>query len=400
MAMTFQCAKCGRSLYAPSKFAGRTIECPGCRQSIEVPELPSNKVSDATLVKLPCPSCSSPLRLSGELHARRIRCNACHTTLTVSADPWKLSVVEGPSRGVPSSAQPETAKPPEIATPPLAAGSTRRPAAASPPPRPPAAVRIPPIPEVDDFEPVVLYPVGSASAPAGTRASPGVELDGLEPVVLYPVGSASAPAGTRAPQGVEPDGLEPVVLQPVSDQNGSTPPTWFLQAARRRKRHRLIATLAGPGLLLVVGLLVAGYFLVSGGAFRGADLFSGTWKLSRAEPEIGVMSASQIVTIQRPGGKYNVRWSVGGRNNECSATRTGDNLVVAWDNPVEWPKDLAGWNRPVGKGTMTFSREGGLLKLTQQFPGAGIMPKLEAWYQQDSTSNSSRKVDRLIQSPW
>ena len=371
MAMTFQCAKCGRSLYAPSKFAGRTIECPGCRQSIQVPELPSNKVSDATLVKLPCPSCSSPLRLSREHHGRRVRCNACHTTLTVSADPWKLSVVEGPSRGVPSSAQPETAKPPEIATPPLAAGSTRRPAAASPPPRPPAAVRIPPIPEVDDFEPVVLYPVGSASAPAGTRAPPGVE----------------------------PDGLEPVVLQPVSDQNGSTPPTWFLRAARRRKRHRLIATLAGPGLLLVVGLLVAGYFLVSGGAFRGADLFSGTWKLSRAEPEIGVMSASQIVTIQRPGGKYNVRWSVGGRNNECSATRTGDNLVVAWDNPVEWPKDLAGWNRPVGKGTMTFSREGGLLKLTQQFPGAGIMPKLEAWYQQDSTSNSSRKVDRPIQSP-
>jgi len=226
MPINFQCPKCGRLVRAGSKYVGRTVKCPGCQQPIQVPQS-SSEISGEKLAELPCPRCKSLLRLTRKLHGRRVRCNTCHTAIVVSANPWKLSIVESPRVKEPARTQRETGKPPRAAATPPPAGSTAQAVAASPPP----------LPEADDLEPIVLQPIG--------------------------------PENTPSPSA-EPDGLEPIVLQPIDDQPKGRSATASFHTTPRNKRRILIAAFAGGGLLAVILIVAVGYsILFDGGLLRG-----------------------------------------------------------------------------------------------------------------------------------
>ena len=47
-------------------------------------------------VALACPTCNAKLRLTRQLHGKKVHCTKCATALTVSADPWSLLVVGVP----------------------------------------------------------------------------------------------------------------------------------------------------------------------------------------------------------------------------------------------------------------------------------------------------------------
>ncbi|HUT09730.1 MAG TPA: hypothetical protein VMY42_04480 [Thermoguttaceae bacterium] len=95
----------------------------------------------------PCPKCGKQLRLTEKVRGRRVRCNACKTVLTVSAETWELTVSGGPSAATPKGpaaaapAAPRSAAPPSL---PSGAGPPPVPSAMGFPPTLPSAAAGPP----------------------------------------------------------------------------------------------------------------------------------------------------------------------------------------------------------------------------------------------------------------
>ena len=84
------CKKCGRVVYAAPEKVGQTVECPGCREPMEIVAA----VSRDAPVHLECPRCRSLMRVVRELDGRRVRCTTCQTVYLLSANPWKLLRLE------------------------------------------------------------------------------------------------------------------------------------------------------------------------------------------------------------------------------------------------------------------------------------------------------------------
>jgi hypothetical protein len=95
MAISTSCSNCGRVVYASHNEAGLAKPCPGCGYSIPIPADSSAAVEKPAIKD--CPQCGSKLRLVRQLHGKNVRCNRCGVVLTVSADPWRLSMVNGAS---------------------------------------------------------------------------------------------------------------------------------------------------------------------------------------------------------------------------------------------------------------------------------------------------------------
>ena len=124
------CAKCGRLLDVPENVQGEKVVCPGCRNWIQIPTFASSGTAmPETPVLMTCPRCRSALKLVRSLAGMRVRCNTCHTALTVAVDPWKLTPAKpavlpdkpaGDTVDPPSDAPPEPAADghtdPELAT--------------------------------------------------------------------------------------------------------------------------------------------------------------------------------------------------------------------------------------------------------------------------------------------
>jgi hypothetical protein len=99
MAISVSCSNCGRVVYASEKDAGKTKPCPGCGYSLTIPTDPSLHTEKPTTKD--CPQCGNRLRLIRQFHGKHVRCTKCGVVLSVSADPWRLSVV-----GIPSAISP------------------------------------------------------------------------------------------------------------------------------------------------------------------------------------------------------------------------------------------------------------------------------------------------------
>ena len=95
MPINVTCSKCSRLVFAPAERAGNSVACPGCGESIPVPADASPTAEQA--VALACPGCNAKLRVTRQLHGKKVHCTKCATALAVSADPWSLSVVSGSS---------------------------------------------------------------------------------------------------------------------------------------------------------------------------------------------------------------------------------------------------------------------------------------------------------------
>lgn len=89
VSIALACPKCGHMEYASFTMAGKRWQCPVCAQWAVVPQ----DVPTETPVMLPCPGCSSELRVVRQLLGKQVRCNACGIVLTVSGDAQHLSLV-------------------------------------------------------------------------------------------------------------------------------------------------------------------------------------------------------------------------------------------------------------------------------------------------------------------
>jgi hypothetical protein len=110
MAFQMNCPHCAKQLNVTEKAFGKTVPCPGCNWPIDVPRLPpvgvdQNFVNDNPVTRQ-CPHCGSLLRLVQQLRGKRVRCNTCGNSLTVSGDPLRLSLVGAESIALPAEADP------------------------------------------------------------------------------------------------------------------------------------------------------------------------------------------------------------------------------------------------------------------------------------------------------
>jgi DNA-directed RNA polymerase subunit RPC12/RpoP len=72
-----QCPKCAGTVEAPEDLAGRTTQCPRCRQRVLVP-LPA-------IIHLVCPECRVKMGVPGRLAGESTRCGQCGARVLV---PW------------------------------------------------------------------------------------------------------------------------------------------------------------------------------------------------------------------------------------------------------------------------------------------------------------------------
>jgi putative phage-type endonuclease len=73
MAFKFQCPHCDRHLEADEALVGRTIDCPSCATSLEVPP-----VTNSMAFKFDCPHCGQRLEATKDLIGRTFPCPGCN----------------------------------------------------------------------------------------------------------------------------------------------------------------------------------------------------------------------------------------------------------------------------------------------------------------------------------
>jgi hypothetical protein len=78
------CAKCGHSIGASEKYAGKTVACPKCKAAIHVTN-PSGQTETCppNIIKFHCPHCNQKIGLPSEYEGKQVRCAKCKNTFVV-----------------------------------------------------------------------------------------------------------------------------------------------------------------------------------------------------------------------------------------------------------------------------------------------------------------------------
>ena len=78
---------CGHSFDAPSKYAGKKVKCPKCKEPLQVPA--GNKSgkggkSGTSKISVKC-GCGKDFQVKAELAGKRVKCPGCGAPLTIQA---------------------------------------------------------------------------------------------------------------------------------------------------------------------------------------------------------------------------------------------------------------------------------------------------------------------------
>jgi hypothetical protein len=79
-----RCGKCGQTIGAPDKYAGKTVACPKCKANVQIPQSSQQaQVRPLNIIKFHCPNCNQKIGLASEYAGKQVRCAKCKNTMLV-----------------------------------------------------------------------------------------------------------------------------------------------------------------------------------------------------------------------------------------------------------------------------------------------------------------------------
>jgi len=82
-----RCGRCGHTVGASDKYAGKKVLCPKCKAGIEVPQTTQAAVAvvveQPNIIKFRCPHCNQKIGLGSQYAGKTVRCAKCKNTLQV-----------------------------------------------------------------------------------------------------------------------------------------------------------------------------------------------------------------------------------------------------------------------------------------------------------------------------
>ncbi len=79
-----RCGKCGQTIGAPDKYAGKTVSCPKCKANVQIPQsFQQAEVRPPNIIKFHCPHCNQKIGLASEYAGKQVRCAKCKNTFVV-----------------------------------------------------------------------------------------------------------------------------------------------------------------------------------------------------------------------------------------------------------------------------------------------------------------------------
>ena len=114
MPVSVDCGNCSKHFHVADQYAGMTIKCPDCKESLKVPG-----EKGAAAIKATCDACESAFRAPLKYAGKRVKCPKCGQGVTVPEATAPQSAA--PEAAVANAAEPDAAEPQAV----FPGGSTR-----------------------------------------------------------------------------------------------------------------------------------------------------------------------------------------------------------------------------------------------------------------------------------